>query len=220
MRNIIFIAPPAAGKGTQSTLIKEKYDLEHISTGDLLRAEVASGSALGNEVSEIINKGELVNDELMIKLLKSKIESLTDPKGIIFDGFPRTIHQAEMLDELMMSLESKIDYVIYLDIDKEVAMKRALGRITCPSCGAIFNIYTDTFNEENHCNKCGTELEKRQDDTEEKFINRFDNYIEKTKPLVEYYQAKGLLHNVKCCPNREDTFVQIEEVINEGEKYD
>lgn len=214
--NIIFIAPPAAGKGTQSALIKEKYNLEHISTGDLLRLEVASGSELGMEISDIMNRGELVNDDLMIKLLKSKIESLSGSNGIIFDGFPRNIKQAEMLEQLLSSLNQDIDYVIYLDIDKEVAMKRAVGRITCPVCGAIFNIYTDTFDEYNHCNKCGAELEKRDDDTEEKFINRFDTYLEKTKPLFDYYQNKGLLHKVKCQEAKEDTFKLIEAILNEG----
>ncbi len=216
MMNIIFIAPPAAGKGTQSEILKEKYNLEHISTGDLLREVASSGSELGNQIQDIMNKGELVSDELMVELLKSKIESLVDTKGIIFDGFPRTIKQAEMLDNLLKSLNQSIDYVLCLEIEKEMAMRRALGRVTCPECNSIYNLYTSTFKKDNHCNKCGSMLEKRQDDTEEKFINRFDTYLEKTKPLIEYYNNKNLLYNIKCCEEKEDTFKQIEAIINKG----
>lgn len=214
MTNMVFIAPPAAGKGTQADLLKQKYNFEHISTGDLLREVVASGSDFGKQISEIINRGELVSDDIVLSLLRTKLESLQGASGVVFDGFPRTLQQAELLENLLISLNQKVDYVIYLKIDRDMAMRRALGRITCSKCGAIYDIYNGKFDKEGFCNKCGGELEKRNDDNEETFKKRFDSYIEKTAPLIEYYQNKGLLYNVSCCEAREDTFKQIENIIN------
>ncbi len=209
--NIILIAPPAAGKGTHSALLKERYGLSHISTGDLLR-EVASHD---KDLSDKLSRGELITDEIVFKLLEDKIINLKSDKGHIFDGFPRTLSQAEELDKILNKYNQKVDVVIYLDIDKEVAMKRTLGRLTCSNCGEIYNIYRDTFKVENHCNKCNSELTKRQDDNEETFNKRFDTYLEKTQPLIDYYKNRNLLRNVKCQPNKEETFVLIEAILSE-----
>ena len=209
--NIILIAPPAAGKGTHSALLKEKYELSHISTGDLLR-EVA---LTNQDIAEKLSRGELITDEIVFELLENKIKDLNSDKGHIFDGFPRTLSQADELNDILSKFNQKVDVVIYLDIDKEVAMKRVLGRLTCPKCGEIYNTYRDTFNIENHCNKCNTELTKREDDNEETFTKRFDTYLEKTSPLIEYYKNKNLLHVVKCQTNKEETFALIENVLSE-----
>lgn len=214
MTNLIFIAPPAAGKGTQSELLEQNYNYAHISTGDMLREVAASGTELGNQVAELINNGIFVSDEMIFEMLKNKLQTLQSHPGIIFDGFPRTLKQVEMLDELLKSMNQKVDYVIYLDIDRDMAMHRALGRISCPKCNAIYNLYNDVFNKEGYCNKCGAELEKRGDDNEATFINRFNTYIEKSQPIIDYYKQKGLLNVVKCCEEKEDTFKQIEDVIN------
>ena len=211
--NIIFIAPPAAGKGTQAGLLKEEYNLYHLSTGDLFREIAATDTELGREVKNKIDNGILIEDELTVRLLKEKISSLTGYNGVIFDGFPRTINQANMLGELLKEMNQTVDYVISLIIDKQLAMQRAVGRVTCPDCNVTFNTYTDTFEEAGKCPKCGATLMHRDDDTEEKFNVRFDTYLEKTKPLVEYYKNMNLLHDVACAEEREDTYKRIKEVI-------
>ncbi len=213
--NIIFIAPPGAGKGTQSEMLVNKYGLNHISTGDLLREEINSGSDLGKKIAEIINGGNLVSDDLMIEMLSKKIDELGTEKGIIFDGFPRTENQAIMLDKLMEEkYASKINYVFNLVIEKSEAMKRALGRILCPSCGKIYNVYFDKFDVDGYCNVCNSKLEKRLDDNEESFNVRFDSFISKTKPLIDFYSNKGILYEVKCGDKKEETFEKIEVLLN------
>lgn len=209
--NIILIAPPAAGKGTHSELLKEKYGLSHISTGDLLREVAVSNK----DIAEKLSRGELITDEIVFELLENKIRELNTDKGHIFDGFPRTLSQADELENILSKFNQKVDVVIYLDIDKERAMKRVLGRLTCPSCGKIYNIHTDKFKKENYCNTCNVELNKREDDNEETFTKRFDTYLEKTSPLIEYYKNKGLLYNVLTQSNKEDTFKLIEEVLRD-----
>lgn len=212
--NIIFISPPGAGKGTQSELLRETYNLNHISTGDLLREVASNGTDFGNKIAEIINSGNLINDELMMQLLSDKVDSLDKKNGIIFDGSPRTEKQAILLDEILEKRNMKIDYVFYLIIAKEEAMKRALGRVMCSKCGKIYNTYFDKFDIEGHCNECGSELEKRQDDTEERFNIRFDSFITKTQPLIDFYKNKGVLHEIECGSKKEETFEKIKSLLN------
>ncbi|MDD2625410.1 MAG: nucleoside monophosphate kinase [Tenericutes bacterium] len=211
MMNIILIAPPAAGKGTHSATLKEKYGLSHISTGDLLR-EVA---VKDKDIADKIAKGELISDEIVYTLLENKIIEINSSKGHIFDGFPRTLNQAIEVDNILKKFNQKVDVVIYLDIEKDVAMKRVLGRLTCSNCGEIYNIYRDTFINENHCNKCNSILIKRNDDNEETFTKRFNTYLEKTQPLIDFYKNRGLLKNVKCQKTQEETFKLIENIIRE-----
>jgi adenylate kinase len=213
-KNIIFIAPPAAGKGTQSAFLEEKYGLAHISTGELLREVASNGTEFGNKIADLINNGIFVDDKTMADMLKTKIESIDSNTGIIFDGYPRNVNQADTLNEILESVNRKVDYVIYLNISKDRAMKRTLGRLTCSSCGSIFNIYSDTFKTEGLCNNCNGKLERRDDDTEERFNVRFDTFLEKTQPLIDYYKGKGLLHEVEAQVKREDTFALIEKVLN------
>lgn len=219
MKNIVFIAPPAAGKGTQSDLLKEKYNMVHISTGDLLRAEVASGTENGNYIKKIMDEGLLVNDEIILKLLEKRLSAKDCNNGYILDGFPRTLDQAKAYDELADRLGKTIDYVIYLDIKREEAMKRITGRVSCPSCGAVYNEYVDIFKEKGFCNKCQAKLEKRSDDNEETFNHRFDTYLDKTKPVIDYYKQKGLLYVVDSGVNKDYTFSQIKKIIS-GAKND
>ena len=214
--NIILIAPPAAGKGTQAGLLKEEFNLYHLSTGDLLREIAASNTDLGKEIKNLIDNGKLIDDELMVRLLKEKISYLKDINGIIFDGFPRTINQAVMLDELLKEMNQRIDNVIYLEIEKEIAAKRAIGRVTCPNCGGIYNIYFDTFKEENKCNNCDSKLIHRQDDTLEKFNYRFDTYLENTLPLINYYEEKGVLYKVDCKKDKEEIYKEIKSIIKKA----
>ena len=215
--NIIFIAPPAAGKGTQASLLKEEFGLYHLSTGDLLREIAATNTEIGKEIKNLIDNGLFVSDELMLRLLESKISSIKKSNGIIFDGFPRTLKQASMLDELMEKNNDKIDHVIFLDIEKEVATKRATGRVSCNNCGSIYNIYFDSFIEDGKCNKCGCALTKREDDTIEKFSNRFDTYMEKTMPLISYYENKGLLTKIKSSLVSNQTLCELSKKLELGD---
>lgn len=213
MKNIIFIAPPAAGKGTQAEMLKEKYNLVHISTGDLLRHEISSGSPMGNHIKELIEDGRLVEDNIIFDLLKKRLNESDCEHGYILDGFPRDIEQAKGYEEICESLNRSIGYVIFLDISKEEAMKRITGRISCPSCGAVYNEYIDSFEKKGFCNNCSAKLEKRSDDNEETFNHRFDTYITKTKPVVDYYKEKGLLHIIDSNGTKDQTFAQIENII-------
>ena len=209
MKNIIFIAPPAAGKGTQSQMLKEKYGYVHISTGDLLRAEIASGSELGCEVKNIIDKGNLVSDELMIDIIKSK---LTEIKGkpFILDGFPRTLNQAESLDGI---LDDNYE-TIYLELSREDAVKRIEGRLTC-SCGKSYNMNDEALKPKvaGICDICGKELVKRDDDNAQAFIVRYDNFLNNTKVLIDYYKNKNKLHIVDVNRNINDIFNDISRIV-------
>ncbi len=217
MKDIILIAPPAAGKGTQSAILEEKYGMNHISTGDLLREVAGNGTEFGNKIAALMNSGALVDDETMAQMLKDKIISFNNDKSIIFDGFPRNIKQADILEELLTSLNRKLGYVIYLEIDKEEAKRRIVGRISCPKCGAIFNLYNPDIMPKvaGICDRCGGELIHRDDDNEETFNKRFDTYMEKTAPLIEYYENKKLLYRVNSGITKEFTSEQVEKIINE-----
>ncbi len=214
MKNIIFIAPPFAGKGTQSDLLKEKYNMAHISTGDLLRAEVATGSEKGKYIFQIQTSGGLVDDDIVLELLEKRLRKPDCKNGYILDGFPRTIEQAKRYEDMSSKLGGHKDYIIYLDVDREIARERVIGRLSCPNCDNVYNKYKDKI-EDNKCPKCSSELFKRPDDNEETFKNRFDTYLEKTKPLIDYYKDLGILHVVDGGVNKEYTFHQIENILKD-----
>ena len=211
MKNIIFIAPPAAGKGTQSTMLKDKYNYNHLSTGDMLREAIASGSTLGLKVKNIIDRGELVSDELIISLINDKLAKI-DGKPFILDGFPRTLNQAKSLDNMLDK-----DYeVIYLDLSEKEAIDRILGRLTC-SCGKSYNLNVDNLKPkvEGICDGCGKELVKRNDDNVDSFKVRYKTFLDNTKPLMEYYEDKNKLHKINVNRNVEDIFKDIVDVCND-----
>jgi len=213
MKNIIFIAPPAAGKGTQSELLVKNFNYEHISTGDLLRAKQNDGSLLGNKIKEILSSGGLVDDEIVTDLLTEKLASIKGP--FILDGYPRNVNQANTLEDILNSLNLSIDVVIYLNVDCDTAMKRALGRITCPKCKKIYNRYSDEMKpkNDNMCDDCNVELVGRSDDNEESFKIRFENYVKNTEPLLKYYEEKGKLVVIGKNEFPEDTFKEVKKVI-------
>lgn len=207
--NIIFIAPPAAGKGTQSELLTNKYGFKHISTGDLIRETVNSDSPLSEELKKTMSEGKLVSDEFILKLVK---ENLGDG-NYIFDGFPRNLNQAEKFDELLSTLNKKVDYVIYLKVSKDLATKRILGRLTCPNCGKLYNDQIEESMPKNIglCDDCNVNLSKRVDDNEETFTKRFDTYMNETSPLIEYYKDK--LFEVDSSKDKYEIFNEIERII-------
>ena len=210
MKNIIFIAPPAAGKGTQSNLLKDKYDYVHISTGDMLREIVSSNTELGEVVKNIIDKGNLVSDDLIFKLLKSKLNSIKG-KPFILDGFPRTLNQALFLDN-NIKIENYI--VIYLELSKADAVKRINGRLTC-SCGKSYNLNDNNLKPKvtDICDVCGKKLVKRDDDNLEAFKIRFDVFLKNIKPLIDYYKDKNKLKVVNVNRDVNDIFREILKVV-------
>ena len=211
MKNIIFIAPPAAGKGTQSTMLKESFGYNHLSTGDMLREVVSSGTDFGLQVKNIIDRGELVSDELIIGLINDKLAKI-DGKPFILDGFPRTLNQAKSLDNMLDK-----DYeVIYLDLSEEEAIDRILGRLKC-SCGKSYNLNVDNLKPkvEGICDGCGKELVKRNDDNVDSFKVRYKTFLDNTKPLMEYYEDKNKLHKINVNRNVEDIFKDIVDVCND-----
>lgn len=213
MKNIIFIAPPAAGKGTQSELLVSEFGYNHISTGDLLRSKQNDGSELGNYIKDLLSQGKFVDDDIVTKLLSDKLSSIDGP--FILDGYPRNIEQANILENVLKSLNLSIDAVIYLNVDSETAMKRALGRVSCPKCNKIYNKYIEEKMPKvtNICDDCGVELIGRSDDNEESFKIRFDTYISQTQPLLDYYKSNGLLVIIDKVNTPNETFEEVKKVI-------
>ncbi len=199
MKNIIFIAPPAAGKGTYSKLIKDNYHIPHISTGDLLRDKVKENSEEGKEIKAIMQSGKLVGDNIITKLLEERLTQSDCQNGYILDGYPRNIDQAKAYEELLQKIGQSLGIVIYLEVDKQEALDRVLGRVVCSQCGATFNTKINKFQpkQEGICDHCHHPLEARVDDNEETFLNRFNEYLNKTEDLINYYEQKGVLHKIK-----------------------
>ena len=216
MKNIILLAPPVAGKGTQSKLLVEKYGLAHISTGDLLRDSLKEETDISRKIKDSMNSGRLVDDEIMIELIKERISKPDCMDGCILDGYPRTLKQAIYLDQLFASLNRKIDYVFYLDVDEEILRKRVLGRLTCPNCKAIYNDQIENMNSSNPgiCDKCNHTLIKRQDDTEEIFSVRYNTYINEVEPIIVYYKEHKVFYDIKSFGSALDVFSKIEEILS------
>lgn len=212
MKNIVFMAPIAAGKGTQSQMLKEKYGYMHISTGDIFREIISSGTELGEKVRNIINSGQLVDDALTIELVKDKLQRI-DGKPFILDGFPRNLYQAQVFDQFMN--EKKLDYqVIYLDLSKEEAMKRTLGRLIC-KCGKSYNVYDDTMKPKTDgiCDDCGSSLQKREEDNEESFKVRYDTLMDHLNPVLDLYKSMNQIVIINAMQSPEKIFSEISEVI-------
>ena len=214
MKNIIFIAPPAAGKGTISNMICSKYNIPHISTGDLLRNEIANSTKIGLEIKESMAFGKFVSDELITKLLKKRLTNKDCKKGFILDGYPRNLHQAKVFDNILKELELEEGIVIFLDIEKEVAINRIKSRLVCPKCGMSYNTSSIDLSpvREGICDNCSSELKARTDDTIETFEDRFNTYMKETYPLVEYYENKNNL--IRIDVNNKN----IDEIFNEVKK--
>lgn len=218
MKNIIFIAPPAAGKGTQSTILEKKYNLPHVSTGDILREEAKKDTELGRYIAEVLSSGGLVKDEITYTLLQSRLSMDDCKNGYILDGFPRNIEQAYKYDEILKKLNQELGYVIKLDIDEETLEKRITGRRICETCKTVYNINSleEKPKEESICDKCGGRLYQRNDDNITSFKNRYKVYVEKTKPLLDYYKEKGILYVINGNDSVKEVAKKIEKVLKEG----
>ena len=211
--NVILLGPPGGGKGTQAERIVEKYGIPHIATGDILRDAVAKGTELGKKAKEYMDRGELVPDEIVIGIVKERLKQPDCEKGFLLDGFPRTIKQAEALDEMLKELGKKIDAVIYIDVPEEEVVKRIAYRRVCRNCGAVYNLIYSPPKEDNKCDKCGGELYQRDDDREEVVRQRFKVYMENTAPLIEYYERRGILYRVDGTKSIDEVWQQINGIL-------
>lgn len=214
--NIILLAPPAAGKGTEAQILTTEYSIPQISTGDLLREASNSEDELSKEIKNIMEQGKLVSDEIIIELIKKRINEDDCKNGYILDGFPRTINQAEKYDEMLDEINNKIDYVFALDIDKDLAASRIAGRRTCPNCNRIYNVNSDNLKPkvDNLCDDCNVELKHRKDDNAETYERRYNAYLEETAPLIEYYEKKDILYHIDGNIDKDNTHRQIKEIID------
>ncbi len=212
--NIILLAPPAAGKGTQAELLEKKYHLNHLSTGDLLRKVAREDNDLGRRIQETLSSGNLVSDEIIFQLIDSYMQEASN-HNFLLDGFPRNIFQAQELDKILAEKEDKIDYVLLLEATEECLKKRITGRRLCKNCGAIYNVTEPSLKPENEsiCDKCGHELYQREDDNEKSFGIRYREYKKQTEPLIEYYQKQNKLYIVDSMGKKEEVFHKITSII-------
>lgn len=194
---IVLLGAPGSGKGTQAKLLVEKYKIPQMSTGDLLRAEVAAGTDLGKKAKAAMDAGQLVTDDVVLGMIQARLSKPDTKSGFILDGFPRNIPQAQSLDAMLARLGLPLQLALLVDVDTDVLMKRLTGRRTCGSCGAIYNIYFSAPKTSNKCDKCGAALQHRSDDNEQTVGNRLKVYQQQTAPLVNYYKAQGKLRTVR-----------------------
>ncbi len=217
MKNIMLVAPPAAGKGTQAELITEKYHIPHISTGDILRDISKEDTEMGIYVRETLSSGNLVKDEITYELVKQRLEKDDCKNGFIIDGFPRNLEQAIHYDEILKSLGFEVGNVISIDIDRDILEKRIVGRRICEDCGAIYNINVleNTPKQESVCDECGGRLYQRSDDNIEAFNTRYQTYLDKTEPIIKHYEKQGVLKHVDGIGTIEEVFQRIDKIIGD-----
>ncbi len=209
MARFILLGPPGAGKGTQSVMIAEQYNIPHISTGDILRANVKAETPLGVLAKGYMDRGELVPDSLIMDLVKDRLAEPDCEKGFLFDGFPRTVPQAEALDAILADAGIELDAVIDIRVDEDELLKRMTGRRVCRQCGAPYHIVNMPPKKEGVCDLCGGEVYQRADDTEETVKNRFKVYNEQTLPLTDYYAKTGKLVPIESAGGPKDVFEAI-----------
>ena len=212
---IIMLGAPGAGKGSQASRIAKEYQLPHISTGDIFRANLKEETELGKRAKSFMDKGELVPDDITIAMLLDRIHKEDCKNGYILDGFPRTIPQAEALKEALAKKDEKIDLALDVEASDELIIKRMAGRRTCPACGAIYHIVTLPPKTEGICDRCGADLIQRKDDNEETVKNRLKIYHEVTEPLISYYKKEGILEEIDGAEELDKVFEKVKTIIRQ-----
>ncbi len=215
-KELIFMGPPASGKGTQTKKLSAETGFVHVDTGSLLREAMAKGTEAGKIAKDYVEKGALVPVEVVAQIIKDRLKQDDVQKGFILDGFPRSTEQAEMLDEMLKEIDAGVEAkatVIYFDIPIENLMERIIYRRSCPKCGAIYNLKTTPIEKEGHCNECGAELVQRKDDTEEIAKNRFDTYFAQTAPLIDFYEKRGVLVKLDATGSIDEIYEKLKEVV-------
>ena len=210
---IIMLGAPGAGKGTQAKLIAEKYGIPHISTGDIFRANIKEGTELGKEAKQYMDKGELVPDELTVRILLDRVGRDDCKNGYVLDGFPRTIPQATVLDNEVAKLGEKIDYAIDVEVPDENIIRRMGGRRACPKCGATYHVEHIPPRKEGICDTCGGELVLRDDDKPETVKSRLEVYHKQTQPLIDHYSKQNILRTVDGTKDMNEVFANIEKLL-------
>lgn len=210
---VIMLGAPGAGKGTQAKKIAEKWQIPHISTGDIFRMNIKNGTELGMEAKKYMDQGLLVPDELTVKILLDRVAQPDCKDGYVLDGFPRTIPQAEVLDEALNKLGEKIDYAVDVDVPDENIVNRMSGRRACLFCGATYHITYAPSKKEGVCDSCGSELVLRDDDKPETVQKRLGVYHQQTQPLIEYYTKKNILKSVDGTKDMEEVFQSIVSIL-------
>ncbi len=213
---IMLIGPPGGGKGTQAKKLAATYHIPQISTGDILREAVSNETKLGVQAKKYLDAGELVPDSVMLNLIRETLHSEKCQSGFILDGFPRTIPQAEGLDDLLEELSMHLNYVIALEVEDNVILDRLTSRRCCRNCGAIYNVHNNPPEVPGVCDKCGGELYQRDDDKPETIKNRLEVYREQTQPLLEYYRKKDLLNTIDGNQHIQSVWDDIQSVVNSG----
>ena len=213
MMGIILLGPPGAGKGTQAKKLTQEFSIPQISTGDMLRAAVKNGTALGKQAKAFMDAGGLVPDEVVIGIVKERLAESDCGKGFILDGFPRTIPQAKALDRVTKELGKEITFVLSLEVDQGDLMARLCGRRTCTGCGAMYHVKFNPPKVEGKCDKCGMSLIQRDDDKEETITNRLDNYNKATAPLLDFYRNTGKIRSVMASGEIDAIYVEIVKIL-------
>lgn len=212
--NIFIMGAPGSGKGTFSSKIKEEYNLNHISTGDIFRANISQGTELGLQAKAYAEQGKLVPDEITNKMVKDYLATLSDKKnGYLLDGYPRTLDQAKAFEEMTDGTDLAVDVILAMDVPTDVLTRRITGRRTCKDCGEIYNIYSKPTKVEGVCDRCGGELTQRKDDNEESLTVRLDEYSNNTEPVIDYYEKKNMVSHINADASMDEIWSSVKEAL-------
>ena len=217
-KELIFLGPPACGKGTQTAMLAEYLKFPHIDTGSLLRAEISAGTEAGKEAKLYIDEGHLVPVQLVARIIKNRLSQDDCSKGYILDGYPRSLEQADALTRMNDEIngDEKVDFrAIYFDIDTDILVERIVNRRSCPKCGEIYNLAFKAPQKDGICDKCGAELTQRKDDTREIAQERFETYFHETAPLIDYYKNKGVLRKIDANGDIKEVWERLLKVVND-----